>query len=149
MVLSWVVWRLFASILTFRDGPLKNLWQGGEGGGGGQSTKKNIRARENCMKTNSCTPINPKKYSCYGLKNIHTRNLITIKNSCGSKIPLSPPPPPITFLMVRPLVSAMKLLFLTPTSDIQNYLPNLPLFGPHCAVLNGARVFPAVFYISL
>ena len=24
------------------------------------------------------------------------------KNSCGSKIPL-PPPPPITFLMVRPL----------------------------------------------
>ena len=52
------------------------------------------------MKKNSCTPINPKKYSCYGLKKIHTRNLITKKNSCGSKIP---PPPPITFLMVRPL----------------------------------------------
>ena len=32
-------------------------------------------------------------------KKIHTRNLITKKNSCGSKIPL----PPITFLMVRPL----------------------------------------------
>ena len=32
-------------------------------------------------------------------KKIHTRNLITKKNSCGSKIP----PPPITFLMVRPL----------------------------------------------
>ena len=30
------------------------------------------------------------------LKNIHTRNLITKKNSCGSKIPL-PPPPPIIF----------------------------------------------------
>ena len=29
--------------LHFRDGPLENLW----GGGGGQSTKKNIRAREN------------------------------------------------------------------------------------------------------
>ena len=36
-------------------------------------------------------PINPKKYSCYGLKKIHTRNLITKKNSCGSKIPLPPP----------------------------------------------------------
>ena len=42
------------------------------------------------MKKNSCTPINPKKYSCYGLKKIHTRNLITKKNSCGSKIPLPP-----------------------------------------------------------
>ena len=38
------------------------------------------------MTKNSCTPINPKKYSCNGLKNIHTRNLITKKNSCGSKI---------------------------------------------------------------
>ena len=43
--------------------------------------------------------MNPKKYSCYGLKKIHTRNLITKKNFCGSKIPL----PPITFLMVGPL----------------------------------------------
>ena len=42
------------------------------------------------MKKNSCTPINPKKYSCYGLKKLHTRNLITKKNSCGSKIPLPP-----------------------------------------------------------
>ena len=33
---------------------------------------------------------NPKKFSCYGLKKIHTRNLI--KNSCGSKISLPPPP---------------------------------------------------------
>ena len=39
------------------------------------------RARENYMKKNSCTPINPKKYSCYGQKKIHTRNLITKKNS--------------------------------------------------------------------
>ena len=58
--------------------------------GGGRSTKKNIRARENQTKKNSCTPINPKKYSCYGLKKIHTRNLITKKSSCGSKIPLPP-----------------------------------------------------------
>ena len=73
------------------------------GGGGGRAKyKKNIRARENEMKKNSCTPINPEKYSCYGLKKIHTRNLMRKKNSCGSKIPLSPPP--ITFLMVSPLL---------------------------------------------
>ena len=35
-------------------------------------------------------------------KKIHTRNLITKKNSCGSKIPLIPPLPPITSLMDRP-----------------------------------------------
>ena len=35
--------------------------------------------------------MNPKKCSCYGLKKIHTRNLLTKKNSCGSKIPLPPP----------------------------------------------------------
>ena len=50
---------------NFRDGPLENLWGGG---GGWAKYKKNIRAKENNMKTNSCTPINPKKYSCYGLK---------------------------------------------------------------------------------
>ena len=42
------------------------------------------------MKKNSCTPINPKKYSCNGLNKIHAKNLITKKNSCSSKIPLSP-----------------------------------------------------------
>ena len=70
-----------------------------------RSTKKNIRARENEITKKSCTPIKPKKYSCYGLKKIHTRNLITKKNSCGSK---SPPPPLITFLMVR-LLSVYKI----------------------------------------
>ena len=58
------------------------------------------------MKKKSCKPINPKKYSCKGLKKIHTRNLITKKNSCSSKIPL----PPITFLMVRPLARTKGLL---------------------------------------
>ena len=49
------------------DGPLENLL----GGGGGRAKyKKNIRARENSTKKNSCTPVNPKKYSCYGLKKI-------------------------------------------------------------------------------
>ena len=72
-----------------RDGPLENLWGGG---GCGRSTKKYSR-KGKLNDKNSCTPINPKKYSCYGLKKIHTRNLITKGNSCGSKIPLSPPPP--------------------------------------------------------
>ena len=49
------------------------------------------------MKKKSCTPINPKKYSCHVLKKIHTRNLITKNHSCGSKIPLLPPPPSIIF----------------------------------------------------
>ena len=84
-------------INALRDGPLENLWGGG---GGGRSTKKYSRKGNLNEKKNSCTPINPKKYSCYGLKNIHTRNLIPKKRSCGSKIPS---PPPITFLIVRPL----------------------------------------------
>ena len=43
------------------------------------------------MKKNWCTPINPQKSSCYGLKIIHIRTLITKKISCGSKIPLPSP----------------------------------------------------------
>ena len=38
------------------------------------------------MKKNSCTPINPKKYSCHVLKKIHTRNLITKKNSLATAL---------------------------------------------------------------
>ena len=78
------------------EGPLENLWGAGE-------VQKKYSRRGKLKEKNSCTPINPKKYSCYDLKKIHTSNLITKKNSCGSKIPL--PPPPITFLMVRPLAS--------------------------------------------
>ena len=57
------------------------------------------------MKKNSCTPINRKKYSCYSLKKIHMRNLITKKKFLrlkNSPPTLPPPPPPIIFLMVRP-----------------------------------------------
>ena len=68
-----------------RDGPLENLW----GGGRAKYKKKNSR-KGKLNEKNSCTPINPKKYSCYGLKKIHTRNLLTKKNSCGSRIPLPP-----------------------------------------------------------
>ena len=57
--------------------------------GAGEVQKKYSR-KGKLNKKKLCTPINPKKYSCYGLKKIHTRNLITKKNSCAS-------------LMVRPL----------------------------------------------
>ena len=39
---------------------------------------------------NSCTPINPKKYSCYDLKKIHARNSKTKKKF----LPLENSPPP-------------------------------------------------------
>ena len=77
-----------------RDGPLKNLWGGG---GTGEVPKKNSRKGKFNFKK-FLHAINPKKYSCKGLKKNHTRNLIKKKNSCGSKIPLPPSP----FLMVRP-----------------------------------------------
>ena len=55
-------------------------------GGAGQVQKKySHKGKLNEKKL--CTPINPKKYSCYGLKKNHTRNLITKKHYCGSKIP--------------------------------------------------------------
>ena len=73
-----------------RDGPLENLWGGG--GGAGEIQKKSSR-RVKLNEKNSCTPINPKKYSCYGLKKIHTRNLITKKILAARKFPS----PPITF----------------------------------------------------
>ena len=39
------------------------------GGGGGRSAKKKKHSRKGKLnEKNSCTPINPKKYSCYGLK---------------------------------------------------------------------------------
>ena len=68
-----------------RDGPLENLC------GGRAKYKKNNRARENEMKKIHARQWILKKYSCYGLGKIHTRNLITKNNSCGSKIPLPPP----------------------------------------------------------
>ena len=49
------------------------------------------------MKKISCTPINPKKYSCNGLKNSYK------EFDNGKKfLRLDSPPTPITFLMVRP-----------------------------------------------
>ena len=50
---------------------------GGRGGGGDVHKKYSRKVKLN--EKNSCLPINPKKYSCYGLKKIYTRNLITKK----------------------------------------------------------------------
>ena len=65
------------------------------------------------MKKISCTPINPKKYSCYGLKKssykefaLEPKKFMRLENS-------PPPPPPITFLMVRPLVAVSGLQIIT------------------------------------
>ena len=57
------------------------------GGRGRRSTKKIYTQGKIKWKKNPCTPINPKKYSCYGLKKIHTGKI---------KIPAArkPPPPP-------------------------------------------------------
>ena len=51
-----------------RDGPLENLWGGGRGRAGEVQKKYSRKGKLN--EKNLCTPINPKKYSCYGLKKI-------------------------------------------------------------------------------
>ena len=71
------------------DGPLENL--SGGGGVAGEVQKKYSRKGELNEKKNYACQLTLKKHSCYGLKKIHTRNLITRKNSCGSKIPHPPP----------------------------------------------------------
>ena len=43
------------------------------GRGSPEVQKKNSR-KGKLNEKNSCTPLKPKKYSCYGLKKIHTRN---------------------------------------------------------------------------
>ena len=45
-------------------------------GGGGEVQKRYSGKGKLNGKKNSCTPFNPKKYSCFGLKKIHTKNLI-------------------------------------------------------------------------
>ena len=71
--------------MSIRDGPLENFL----GGGGGKKYKKYIYSRKGKLnEKRSCTPINPKKYSCYGLKQIHTRNLIKKKIPAARKFPI-------------------------------------------------------------
>ena len=83
---------------AIRDGPLENY----TGGGGRAKYKKNIRVRQNSWNETkkSCTPINPKKKFMLTPKKYSYKEFDNEKNSCGLKIPH--PPPPVTFLMVRP-----------------------------------------------
>ena len=46
------------------------------------------------MKKNCARQLMQKKYSCYGLKKIHARNLIKKKIPAARKFPSLPPPPP-------------------------------------------------------
>ena len=75
--------------MDIRDGPLENLWGGGGGGGMGEVQKK-YSCKGKLNEKNSCTPINPKNYSCYGLKKNSYEEFDDEKNSCGSKIPHLP-----------------------------------------------------------
>ena len=64
----------------------------GGGGGGGRSTKKKIAQGEIKWKKILARQLTLKNIHAMAYKKIHTRNLISKKNSCGSKI--NPPPPP-------------------------------------------------------
>ena len=76
--LSCIYFTLIDRLLWLRDEPLENLW-----GRTGEVQKKYSRKGKLNEKKNSCTAINPKKYSCYGLKKIHTRNLLVGPNWNG------------------------------------------------------------------
>ena len=72
---------------ALRDGPLENLWAGGGGGGNGRSTKKKSRKgklNEKKILARQLILLRPKKNSY--------KEFDDEKNSCSSKIPLSPPP---------------------------------------------------------
>ena len=82
---------------TFRE--LKQtLLEGGGGGGRRAEYKKKYSRKGKLNEKKSCTPINPKKYSSYGLKLKFMKEFHKEKNFSGTKIP----PPPMTLLLVRP-----------------------------------------------
>ena len=68
--------------------------------GGGGEVQKIYSRKGKLNEKNSCTPINPKKYSCYGLKKKSYKEFDNQKKFL--QLENSPSPPPITFLMVRP-----------------------------------------------
>ena len=88
-----------------RDRPLENLWRGG-----GRSTKKIFaQGKITRKKFMHWRHLILKYIHAMPLKKIDTRNLITKKNSCGSKIP-----PPQNFSngpsLIRPRKSGSQLL---------------------------------------
>ena len=62
---------------------------------------------------NSCTPINPKKYSCYGLKKKKSYKEFDNEEKFPQFENFPPPqPPPIAFVMVRILPDTLKYQLL-------------------------------------
>ena len=62
------------------------------GRGGRAKYKKYMYSRKAKLnEKNLCTPINPKKYSCYGLKLKFMKEFDNEKNFRGTKIPHPPP----------------------------------------------------------
>ena len=56
------------------------------GVGVGAKYKKKYTRKGKLNEKNSCTPINPKKYSCHGLKKINPRNLLNHNFSNGPSL---------------------------------------------------------------
>ena len=71
--------------MTFEGRTIRENLCGGVGRGAKYQKKYSRKGKLN--EKNSCTPINPKKYSCHGLKKIHTRNLMTKKIPAARKFP--------------------------------------------------------------
>ena len=74
------------------------------GGGGWDVPKKKYSRKGKLNEKKSCMPVNPKKYSCYGQKKNSYKEFDNEKKFLW--LENYPPPPPITFLMVRPLKHA-------------------------------------------
>ena len=75
--------------IRLRNCTLENL--SGRGGGEGESTNKILAQGKIKRKEIHVCQLSLKIFLLWPKKTIHTRNLITKKNSCGSNIP--PPPP--------------------------------------------------------
>ena len=73
-----------------KGGTIRKLFGGGEEGAGQVPKKYSRKGKLN--EKNSFTPINPKRYSCHGLKKIHTTNLMTKKIPAARKFPTTPHP---------------------------------------------------------
>ena len=116
------------------------------------------------MKKNSCTPINPKKYSCYGLKKKSYKEFDDEKKSL--RLENSPPPLPITFVMVRPLLfhfsghnndllvlkqwkGALNRIMPSLLGLLENNDQGLGALASHAGVFKGARFSSLHRYYSI